>query len=330
MILIPQALVLHDDVIPPESFTKLGRAADDTPIQLQIHLVSRNLTGLEWVLADIAEPTRPGYGRWLSREQVQHHLAPTKEKTVLVSAWLAAYNITETDASSAGDWVLFNTTVQRANEMLAADYSVYVHAKIQSTGQYLRTPRYSLPAALKSTHIRLIHPTTSFVGPAISSLIPIRQLGGKQGHPCTSAAKSSTCRDSVNAPQGVVTPTCLQSPYNVTLGALPPLFAASGRPNRIAVTSFGNQYASQLRCVDVWTIGRGRHAAYGSPERNLDTQYVGALTGGTDTEVVFISAGRSNDALSGFLDLARALLGDDDTPDVISTSYGFDGENRIG
>ena len=57
--------------------------------------------------------------------------------------------------------------------------------------------------------------------------------------------------------------------------------------------------------------------------QNLDTQYTVGIASGVP--ITFISVGNNNrDGLNGFLDMADTLIGENNAPQVLSTSYGFD------
>jgi tripeptidyl-peptidase-1 len=86
-------------------------------------------------------------------------VAPRPETVKIVKDWLASAGIQTTKLSQAGDWIGFAPTVQQANELFDADFTIYEHSATGS--QQIRTLSYSLPASLRS-HVNLVHPTTSY------------------------------------------------------------------------------------------------------------------------------------------------------------------------
>lgn len=87
-------------------------------------------------------------------------MSPKPETVVMVNEWLSENGIVAKQASPAGDWLTFNTTVSKINEMLDAQFSVFTHTT--SGSQSIRTLAYSIPSALQD-HILLVHPTISSV-----------------------------------------------------------------------------------------------------------------------------------------------------------------------
>ena len=77
-----------------------------------------------------------------------------------MNQWLSSNGLTASPVSPAGDMLGFSIPVSRANELFAADFSVFTH---QATGeQAIRTLSFSIPSTLMS-HIEFIHPTTACV-----------------------------------------------------------------------------------------------------------------------------------------------------------------------
>lgn len=93
--------------------------------------------------------------------QVEAFARPSTETTAAVTQWLSDNGIEFTPSSSAGDWISIAVPAAKANELLKADFSVFTHTA--SGQQSIRTLEYSIPASLQS-HIKLVTPTTSYVG----------------------------------------------------------------------------------------------------------------------------------------------------------------------
>jgi hypothetical protein len=56
----------------PQGFTKVGLAADSTPINLRIALASSDIPGLEKTLLDVSTPSSSNYGNHLSKAEVSN------------------------------------------------------------------------------------------------------------------------------------------------------------------------------------------------------------------------------------------------------------------
>lgn len=74
--------------------------------------------------------------------------------------WLTENDIVAKKASPAGDWLSFSIPVSKANALLDADFTEFVHTGTGETS--IRTLAYSIPADLKG-HLDFVHPTTVYV-----------------------------------------------------------------------------------------------------------------------------------------------------------------------
>lgn len=92
--------------------------------------------------------------------QVSSFIAPSTNTVEAVTEWLALHNVSPSSISPSGDWVSFTISVEKANVMMDADFSTYVH--VESDLRLVRTLAYSVPSNL-SQDIRSIHPTTRCV-----------------------------------------------------------------------------------------------------------------------------------------------------------------------
>ncbi|KAJ7093711.1 peptidase S8/S53 domain-containing protein [Mycena epipterygia] len=180
--------------------------------------------------------------------------------------------------------------------MLGANFS-YTHSP--SGKRYIRTREYSIPAALRNNHIRLVHPMISFVGPvATSTLISSTRLSAEGTN---STATSYACSD-------VITPECLDGLYNIS-GT-----AARNTASTLAVTAFDNECATdtdlqtfmnQLRPdipysgFSLATLDGGGDGCYPGLEASLDIQY--AVGVAPEIPTTFMSVGPGNsDGLGGY------------------------------
>ncbi|KIJ29336.1 hypothetical protein M422DRAFT_188615 [Sphaerobolus stellatus SS14] len=306
--------VLHErrDTVP-RGFVHNGPAAANQTITLRIALNSNNLAGLEKALFDVSTPSSALYGQHLTKEEVEAFVAPTSEATNTVNEFLSSHGITPTTISPAGDWLSITVNIAKANQMFAADFSVFTQ---ESTGeQTIRTLSYSVPAALKP-HVELVHPTV-----AVGSPVPDVAV--------TPDAVPASCATEI-------TPACLQALYGI------PASVPSQSASKIGVSGFIGQFAQTadlksflttfrtdipstttfaVQSVDKGVNTQGARDA--GIEANLDTQYTTGVAGGVP--VTFITVGSSNtDGIDGFLDIINALIAETSPPQVLSTSYGFD------
>ncbi|KAJ6573476.1 subtilisin-like protein [Mycena vulgaris] len=326
---VAEDMVIHERVhrVSPD-FVDLGSPASNAVLNLRINLVSNDLAGLEATLKEISVPSNPTYGSWLSKEEVEGYVRPSPTTTSLVAGWLAQHGITNTrNISSAGDWIAFPITIAAANRMLGANFSTYAHSP--SGKRYIRTLAYSIPATLRNSHIRLIHPTISFAGPVVySSSISAVKLGDE-----INSTATYSCSD-------VVTPACLETLYNI-----PPTAATRNSGSTMAVTGYNNEFANAADLstflnllrpdithpsgFSVRTVDGGVNQQYPAGlEANLDLQYTVGIAPGIPA--TFISVGKNNmDSENGFLDVVNALLADGAPPQVLTTSYAFNSESGV-
>ncbi|KAJ6622550.1 family S53 protease [Mycena sp. CBHHK59/15] len=298
----------------PQGFAKVGVAADSAPVYFRIALPSKDIAGLEKALLDVSTPSSANYGNHLTKEEVNAFVAPSDEAVAAVQAWLSSHGLTANTSSSAGDWLAVTVPVSKANEMLSAKYETFKH--ISSGKTYARTLSYSLPADV-ADFVEHIHPTTTFNNPL--SLSPVLSA------PSPAPASLRT----------LLPHPCLRSLYGI------PKTAATESSNSIAVAGFIGQFARKADLKSFLTsfrtdmdssttftvqeIDGGKNSQGASAagiEANLDVQYtVGVATG---VPVYFVSVGDNyqDGDLEGFLDIVNFLSGEDDVPQVMTTSYG--------
>ncbi|KAF8488528.1 family S53 protease [Gautieria morchelliformis] len=303
----------------PEGFVSHGAAPAATTLDLRIALVSNNMPGLEKALFDVSTPSSSLYGQHLSKEEVEAFVAPSSATTDAVNEWLSSNGLTASPISPAGDMLAFSIPVSKANQLFAADFTLFTD---QATGeQAIRTLSYSVPAALTS-HIQFVHPTTAFpvhTGGAPLILTPVPQ---------TTNAVPASCAT-------LVTPACLEAQYGI------PASVPSQTASQIGVSGFIQQFAQEADLKSFLTTFRTdlsptttfalqtldggtntQSAAKAGIEANLDTQYTVGVAGGVP--VTFISVGSSNtDGIDGFLDIINFLISEPSPPQVLTTSYGF-------
>ncbi|KAA1474770.1 family S53 protease [Dentipellis sp. KUC8613] len=309
---------------PPDGFVENGPAPPDFIMNLRLALVQNSIAVLEEKLYEVSTPGGPSYGQHLSKEAVEALVAPAPESVLSVKGWLTTHGVASETISPAGDWLGVNVTVAQANSLLDAEYTTFTN---QATGQpTVRTLSYSIPAELKG-HLDFVHPTVAFpvpihgqpkVVPASSPISP--------GKNATSNVTPQPCAQQF-------TPACAQSLYGI------PATRATQASNRLAVSGFNNEYASQADLkmflegyrTDLpsstsfsvqYVDGGSNDQSNPGLEADLDIQYTVGIASGVPT--TFYSVGQNNqDGIAGFLDLVNTLLQDSNAPHVLSTSYGF-------
>ncbi|KAH9896504.1 family S53 protease [Cubamyces lactineus] len=317
----------------PPAFQLIGPAAPDTVLNLRIALVRGDLAGLEKVLMDVSTPSSPLYGQHLTKEEANAFMAPKPESASAVNAWLKENNITVTKTSSAGDWLSFSVPVSKANDLLEAEFSVFNHTDSGKT--IIRTLTYSIPSDLQG-HLDFVHPTVVFArpfkGPAFN-VIPHKDKRTPADN-LTSDAVPASC-------QSEITPACLQALYDI------PSIPARISSNQLAVSGFNRMFANEQdlqiflsnfrtdmdssTTFSTQLLDGGENPQVLSEsgiKASIDIQYTVGIATGVPT--TFISVGDDNsDGINGFLDIIDFLLEENNPPQVLTTSYGFD-ETEIG
>lgn len=90
---------------------------------------------------------------------MEKFVAPSQDTVDAVNAFLKENGLTAKTLSPAGDWLGFETTVGKANELFDTQFTVFKHD--DSGRETVRTLAYSVPADL-SEHIALVHPTLTY------------------------------------------------------------------------------------------------------------------------------------------------------------------------
>ncbi|KAH9032915.1 family S53 protease [Lactarius pseudohatsudake] len=308
----------------PEGFTSKGPAPGNAALRLRIALVQNDIEGLQTKLMDIGTPSSPQYGQWLSKEEVGTFVTPKHETVTAVKEWLSANGLRATVFSPYGDWIYFDTTVSRANELFDAEFSTFVHDRRGKSA--IRTLAYSIPASLKD-HLELVHPTITFPSP--------NDIGPRIFSPPAKTVPSGDLISADEIPSNCISmsmnPSCLQQLYGT------PKERASQLSNKLAVAGFLEQFANEgdlrefLRIFrpdlpprttfTLQTIDGGTNSQSLEKAGDLDVQYTIGLASGVPT--VFISVGDQyqDGDLEGFLDIINFLNGKSAPPQVLTTSY---------
>lgn len=93
----------------------------------------------------------------LNLAQVAQLTAPAPESVQAVTGWLQDNGLVPDTVSPSGDMLTVHMSLDKANLMLNANYSAYVHTATNTT--IWRTLSYSVPAHVDE-HLSFIYPTT--------------------------------------------------------------------------------------------------------------------------------------------------------------------------
>ncbi|KAJ7647839.1 tripeptidyl peptidase A [Roridomyces roridus] len=321
---VPDGWIQTLDVLPPTQ-----------GINLRFGL-AHGFSTIESLLQDISDPSHPNYGNHLSKEEVHILSAPTDDTLHKVQAWLSAHDANSMTWSPAKDSVSAVLSVSSAEEMLSTRFSLFEHTK---TGERIvRALSYSLPDFLLD-HIDFVHPTTAFLDPRRHGL---REIGVR--HTAREAGPSPLNQSDFISCVTIMDPPCVRSVYNI--GNYTP---DASLPNHLGVAGYLNISARQdsLRLYlddyipesvgsnytfDVVNITGPFEPQTGVDEGNLDTQlaiqvaYPIPMTYYT-TNSIPPSLGEDGDPPGinePYLNFIDYIMGLDDPPTVITTSYGDD------
>ncbi|GAW04922.1 family S53 protease [Lentinula edodes] len=352
------AMSIHDRrTAVPKGYTPVSIADFNSMIQMRISLTMGNRTGLEDALNKASDPENEGYGRWLSREDVQYYAAPSRDALYSVRTWLSSNNITPESTTVSGDWITFNVSVGTAGSMLNATYKVYEHTA--SGKQSVRTLEYSVPEEVRE-HIRAIHPTTSFYHSAGARIISLSghhksstpqadSVNNKASSASTSSSTSTSSSSSSAAAlptstasfskcNDTVTPACLQTLYGLPTGVI------KTSNSTIGVSAFAGQDANKADLASFLKLFRpdlssdtfatqlldnatnSQTLSDSGIEADLDIQYTVGLANGIPTTFVDVGDDTHDGDDGGFLDIVNDLLAETNPPLVLTTSYGVAGD----
>ncbi|KAJ6593147.1 peptidase S8/S53 domain-containing protein [Mycena capillaripes] len=342
------SLVKHSLPNVPSGWAELQDAplSPNRHLNLRFGLAQYGFSQLESLLQKISDPSHPSYGKHLSKEQVHALSKPSNSTLELVESWLATHNASSVKWSSSQDSVMAVVSVLSAEEMLSTRFGVFEHAK--SGKRVVRTLSYSLPEELLS-HIDFVHPTTAF-------LDPLRHGMGKffSGEEAVALPSHLEKRPVVlnqsdfTSCVSIVDPPCVRKLYNIGNYTAD----VSNGNNRIGVAgyldiwarpdsfkSYLNDYVAESigsnYTLDIVNITGPFTINSFSDEGNLDTQlavqvaYPIPVTYYTTNSVPpYIPDQNQDGELPGvnepYLDFIDYLLGLDEPPTVITTSYGDD------
>ncbi|KAF7362509.1 Tripeptidyl peptidase A [Mycena venus] len=341
------SLVKHSLPDVPSGWAEIQDAelSPSRGLNLRFGLAQHGFLQLESLLLNISDPSHPSYGKHLSKEQVHALSTPSNDTLELVDGWLATHNASSVKWSSSKDSVTAVVPISSAEKMLSTRFGVFEHVK--SRKRVVRTLSYSLPQDL-APHINFVHPTTAF-------LDPLRHGMGKfssDGHVTTPSdiqkRPTPLNQSDFESCVSVVDPPCVRKLYNI--GNYTPE-VVDGR-NRIGVAGYLDIWAKpeSLKLylndyipesigsnytMEVVNITGPFTASSVGDEGNLDTQlaiqvaYPIPMTYYTTNSIPPYIPDQNQDGEQPgvnepYLDFIDYLLGLDEPPTVITTSYGDD------
>ncbi|KAJ5152693.1 Peptidase S8/S53 subtilisin/kexin/sedolisin [Penicillium canariense] len=324
----------------PEGWQYSRTPRSNQPIKLQVALSQGDTAGFEQAVLDMSTPGHPNYGKhFRSHDEMKRMLQPTASSVDAVRDWLEDAGIT--DIQQDADWMTFHTTVEKANDLLEANFQYYINRFHHV--ERLRTLEYSIPGSLV-THVNLVTPTTRF-----GQLHANRMTLHGKSKTADETFKKAVLSASTDC-NSAITPQCLKELYKVD-----DYEADESNGNKVAFTSYLEQYArySDLALFeqDIAPYAAGQNFTVieyngglndqnsnsDSSEANLDLQYIVGISSPVPV-TEFSTGGRAplvpdldqpdvnNNNNEPYLEFLQNLVNmdDKDLPQVISTSYGED------
>ncbi|KAJ7645996.1 tripeptidyl peptidase A [Mycena polygramma] len=326
------SLVKHSLADIPSGWAALQNAqlSPTRGLNLRFGLAQPGFSQLEPLLRDISDPSHPSYGKHLSKDEVHALSKPSNNTIELVGDWLETYN-------ASSDSVTAVIPVSSAETMLSTHFGVFEHVK--SGKRVVRTLIYSLPEDMLS-HVDFVHPTTAFFDPLRHG------LGQFASGEDTATLSSHLQKRPVALNQSdfvscvnITDPPCIRRLYNIgnytadaagylNIWAKPDSFKLY--LNDYIPESIGSNYT-----LNVVNITGPFATSTVSDEGNLDTQlavqvaYPIPVTYYTTNAVPPYIPDQNQDGEQPgvnepYLDFVNYLLGLDNPPTVITTSYGDD------
>lgn len=200
--------VTFEKVPVPEEWVPSSSAVEPSKkLSMRIHLTQQNTKSFEKRFLDLSNPDHVDYGNFLTRDEVQAHLAPSESSVAAVKAWLAENGITE-DVEAKYDSITFPATVEEAEKLLHAKYQTFDNPR---TGKsVVRTLEYGVPEEL-AKNIALIQPTTMFGLNAMGKIVHNPRLFEAV---TTFSSKEAVSASAIDiACNASITPDCLANLY---------------------------------------------------------------------------------------------------------------------
>ncbi|KAF2175968.1 subtilisin-like protein [Zopfia rhizophila CBS 207.26] len=269
-------------------------------VPLSIALSQRNLESAGNDLLSISEPSSPLYGHHWSPAKVMARFSPTHQSISAVIRWLEESGIDRKriKLSNSRDWLLLNTTIREAQQLLKTEYYQYIRQNRDEI--YLGCEEYRLPDSIRR-HIVFVLPTVHIgVGAKLdyrhTARAPTRRASRYAPSIQTLARRQVTRGNDVSLNlsncHNLITPNCLRAMYHLPIskgshpansfGIFQPTFA-SWLP--FDLDSFFSLFAPSLigRRPTMVSVNEGswqdsiQHTVF-NLEANLDFEYAMALS----------------------------------------------------
>ncbi|KAJ5375948.1 hypothetical protein N7509_012834 [Penicillium cosmopolitanum] len=324
----------------PDGWRYSRTPSANQPIKLNFGLTQEGLHEFENALLDMSTPGHRDYGKhFQSHDEMKRMLQPSDDSLHSVQNWLESAGVK--DVQRDADWLTVHTTVEKANDLLHANFQYYVnrHKHVER----LRTLEYSLPKAVVP-HVNVVSPTTRF-----GQLKPNRATIHSKAKAADEAFRQAALSPSASC-DTAITPECLKSIYNV--GDYKP---QNDNGNKVAFASYLEQYAryedlalfeknlapyangDNFTVIEFHGGGNDQNSQTDSSEANLDLQTIVGLSSPVPV-TEFSTGGRgslvpdldqpdiNNNNNEPYLDFLQNVvkMSNDELPQVISTSYGED------
>ncbi|KAG6001526.1 hypothetical protein E4U21_004117 [Claviceps maximensis] len=215
--------VLHErrDLNKPTRWIKRQAANVERNIPVRIALKQENMDrGMDLIL-EVSDPDSPKYGQYYKREQVNDLFAPKQSTIDGVKNWLVKSGIPTQDItlSNSRGWIMFESSVEKLQSLVKADYHVYEHLDFRS--EHIGTEEYSLPNDIAPL-VDFVLPGTTFTkfNKKLDKRGIILQTTIERFVPLTStqAAEFQRIKNGTSACDKYITPQCIKAIYNIPEG----------------------------------------------------------------------------------------------------------------
>ncbi|KAH7925313.1 subtilisin-like protein [Leucogyrophana mollusca] len=254
-------------------------------ILLRFALAQSNIAEIGSHLNDVSHPDSPNYGKHWSAGKIAETFAPSNETVAAVQTWLLESGIfsNQIRVTPTKGWIEVNATVEEAEQLLHAEYSVYRH----DTGkEHIALQGYSLPAHIRR-HVDFVTPTIHFDA-KISSRSPGTPWMGS--YPKTTGVVNETSQGLENC-DSQITPECLRALYGIAYKPAVPHLNSYGiveyTPQSYRqddINKFAASYSPDLSgispvltSIDGGVIQTDQESFNLNGESDLDLQYAMAL-----------------------------------------------------
>ncbi|EIW55941.1 subtilisin-like protein [Trametes versicolor FP-101664 SS1] len=294
---------------------------------------SQNDTALLDSLTATNDPLNPAYGKHLSKSEATQLVAPAPESMEAIIGWLQDHGLTPDAISHSGDVATVRMPLEKANTVLNASYSPYVHEATNTT--VWRTLTYSVPAHVEE-HLSFVYPTTQFIPPPISPAVA--HITGALSMELASKRAPDQLANCAEA----MTPRCLQTLYNI------PAIPATALRNSIAIGDSAAQVAEvhDLKAFiarerpDITSVPFAMLSVNGTAVQGNGTgsagmrshlqyhavgvQYTVGLATNVSTTALYPGRQNETDGIQGLIDIIDFLLYQEIPPTVFLTNVQYE------